>query len=80
MKITYETCLKNFEAWCGGADTLNVIINKGLENDVENLIEEVFQGQEADETAINNFLWFEKDEIAEYLGYQDWEALVMEIK
>ena len=26
------------------------------------------------DTAINDFLWFERDFIAEHLGYKDWEA------
>ena len=25
------------------------------------------------DTDINDFLWFERDQIAEYLGYEDWD-------
>ena len=30
------------------------------------------------ETDINDFFWFERDTIADLLGYSDWEALIGE--
>lgn len=75
MEYKVETSLENFEAWSGGKDTLDVLIEKGDCDSVEQLIEESFcDGELPTETAINDFLWFERDLIAEHLGYADWEA------
>lgn len=66
MKVTKEMKLENFEAWSGGADTLRILKDKGLCDQVEQYIEEL---ELTDETAINDFLWFEDDYIiTEILG------------
>lgn len=74
MKYYREESLENFEAWSGGKDTLDVLIEKGDCDSVESLIEESFTEEIPSETAINDFLWFERDTIAEHLGYKDWDA------
>ena len=77
MKYYVETSLENFEAWSGGRDTLEVLIEKGLCNTVEACLEEDLNsyGEMPDDTAINDFLWFERDVIANYCGFSSWEAL-----
>lgn len=72
MIYTVETSLENFDAWSGGKATLDVLIEKGVCDEVEEFIEQCLSNPT--ETDINDFLWFERDEIAEYLGYEDWEA------
>lgn len=72
MRYTVESSLRNFEAWSGGKDTLDVLLEKGDCDEVERLIEEM--DSLGTDTSINDFLWFERDMIAEYLGYKDWEA------
>ena len=77
MKYYVETSLENFEAWSGGRDTLEVLIEKGLCDTVEACLEEDLNsyGEMPDDTAINDFLWFERDAIANYCGFSSWEAL-----
>lgn len=72
MTYTVETRLEKFDAWSGGNDTLKVLIEKGVCDEVEDFIEQCFSNPT--DTDINDFLWFERDQIAEYLGYDDWEA------
>ena len=74
MKYYVETSLENFEAWSGGRDTLEVLIDKGLCDTVEACLEEVL-GEDISDTAINDVLWFERDTIAEWCGFSNWEAL-----
>ena len=72
MTYTIDESLENFHAWAGGKDTLDVLIDKGVCDEVEEFIEECFS--HPTDTDINDFLWFERDQIAEHLGYDDWEA------
>ena len=74
MKYYVETSLENFEAWSGGRDTLEVLIEKGLCDTVEACLEEILDG-DASDTYINDLLWFERDMIAEWCGVSSWEAL-----
>ena len=72
MTYTIDSNLEDFHAWAGGKDTLDVLIDKGVCDEVEEFIEECFS--HPTDTDINDFLWFERDQIAEHLGYDDWEA------
>lgn len=72
MTYTIDQSLADFNAWSGGKDTLAVLIEKGVCDEVEEFIEQCFS--HPTDTDINDFLWFERDQIAEYLGYEDWEA------
>ena len=74
MKYYVETSLENFEAWSGGRDTLEVLIEKGLCDTVEAFLEEVL-GEDISDTAINDVLWFERDTIADWCGFSSWESL-----
>lgn len=74
MKYYVETSLENFEAWSGGRDTLEVLIEKGFCDTVEMFLEEVL-GEDISDTAINDVLWFERDTIADWCGFSSWEAL-----
>ena len=72
MEYRVESSLENFDAWSGGKDTLDVLIEKGVCDEVEDFIEQCFT--DPTDTDINDFLWFERDQIAEYLGYKNWDA------
>ena len=72
MEYKVDTTLEQFDAWSGGNDTLKVLIEKGVCDEVEDFIEQFFT--DPTDTDINDFLWFERDQIAEYLGYKDWDA------
>lgn len=75
MTIITETSLENFEAWSGGADTLNTLIEKGLCDTLEYHIENDIFPDGCTDTELNDFLWFEDDFIAELLGYKSWKDL-----
>lgn len=75
MKYYKEESLDSFDAWSGGKDTLDTLREKGDVDSVECLIEELASMSEEgwSDTNINDFLWFERDTIAQHLGYYDWE-------
>lgn len=75
MKYVVEESLDNFEAWSGGKDTLDTLREKGDCDSVECLIDEYISTSEDgwSDGDINNFLWFERDTIAQHLGYSDWD-------
>lgn len=72
MEYIVERSLDQFDAWSGGKDTLDTLIEKGVCDEVEDFIEQCFT--DPTDTDINDFLWFERDQIAEYLGYKNWDA------
>lgn len=74
MKYTVESDLWNFQAWSGGKDTLDDLKEKGDCEAVEELIDELFGDDIPSDTEVNDFLWFERDAIAEHLGYRDYDA------
>lgn len=73
MKMYRECSLTDFKPWSGGADRYNVLTYEQLEQ-LEPFFEELFPDG-ASETEINDLFWFEEDTIAEWLGFEDWEAL-----
>ena len=75
MKYYVETSLENFEAWSGGRDTLEVLIEKGLCDTVEECLNDIYADEAPTDTEINDTLWFSRDEIAEWCGFSSWEAL-----
>ena len=73
MEYKVKTSLYNFPAWQGGEDTLNVLKERNDWEAVEELIETAFLEQDATDEDINDFLWFDRDLIAQHLGYADWD-------
>jgi hypothetical protein len=73
MEYKVESSLYNFPAWQGGKDTLDTLIEKGDCEKVEDFLETIFLEHDVTDEDINDFLWFERDQIAEYLGYADWD-------
>ena len=74
MKIYRETSLKNFEAWSGAVDTLDRVKEAGKCDELESILEDLYPDGMS-ETELNDFLWFERDVIANYCGFSSWEAL-----
>lgn len=73
MKITKEVSLEDFEAWSGAKDTLNELTSSECEQ-LELQFEKLYPDG-MDETQVNDILWFERDWVAECLGYKNWEHL-----
>lgn len=74
MKYIVEESLSNFDAWSGGKDTKDDLTEEQLDQ-IEELIEELCPDEPPTDTDINDFLWFERDFIAQHLGFSDWEHL-----
>ena len=72
MIIKTETNLRNFEAWAGAIDTKNLILDAGLEEEFEILIDELYPDGLTD-TELNDILWFDSDWILENLGIKEEE-------
>jgi hypothetical protein len=77
MKIVNEIeSLSEFGAWSGGQDTINDLTEEQLDS-LFPMIEEAFP-EGLSETELNDFLWFERELIAEWLGFEDYDALLAE--
>ena len=74
MKIYKETSLRDFEFWSGAKYTAEVLTDEQLDH-VESCIEETAPKEGYSDTDINDIFWFERDWIAEILGFDSWEAL-----
>ena len=72
MTIKTETNLRNFEAWSGAIDTKKIILDAGLEEEFEMLIDELYPEGLTD-TELNDILWFDSDWILEALGIKEEE-------
>lgn len=79
MKIYKEISLEDFAPWSGAVNTMDTlrqledVTDRAIFDTLEDLLEN--DGMEYSDTEINDFLWFEIDTIAEWLGYEDWEQL-----
>ena len=75
MKYIVEESLSSFNAWSGVKDTKDELTEEQL-SQVEDVIEELYpDNNPPTDTDINDILWFERDAIAQYLGFSDWEPL-----
>lgn len=79
MKITYELDLNTFEAWSGGQDTLDRIINNGLTNAFEAMLDECYPDGMT-ETQLNDILRFDSEWIFESLGLETEASLKEKIE
>lgn len=62
--IKEETSLEFFEAWSGGKDRLDRIIELDIVEEASEYIE-MYMGTEMTATELNDFLWFEMDDFIE---------------
>lgn len=60
-------------SWAGAIDTLNVIIENNLEEELMQHLEEVFYEDIPTVTELNDYLWFESKYIYESLGITEEE-------
>ncbi len=74
IKITKEINLQDFETWSGATDTVKHLTNEELETIEQNIIDIYPDGMT--ETELNDILWFERDMIAEWLGYNDFDEII----
>ena len=74
MKIYAEKSLRNFDFWGGASDIVKYLTYEEIDI-IESMLEEMYSDG-MNETAINDFFWFEDDTIAEWLGYSDFEEIM----
>lgn len=72
MRIYKDFDANEFEAWSGAVDTLDRILNEGKGEELEELLDEIFPDG-AEETEVNDLLWFDADYVFEMLGIADEE-------
>ena len=58
------------ECWSGAIDTLQKIEEEGKENELMELLQEIFTDIPT-ETEVNDFLWFDDDYIYDQLGIEE---------
>lgn len=78
MTITYELDLNSFEAWSGAVSTLNRIQSEGKTAALEAILEDLYPDGMT-ETELNDLLWFESEQIYEWLGLRTEEQIQAEI-
>ena len=78
MKIYTEDSIRNFNFWSGAKDTVEDLTYDDFDT-LEPIIEEMFEG-ECSDTDLNDFFWFERDTIAQWLGYYDYDELMEDRK
>lgn len=76
MKIISETSLSNFNAWSGGEDTLNRVINKGKCDLLESILEDIYPDGMTD-TELNDLLRFDSESVYEWLDIRS-ESVIRE--
>ena len=74
MIIKTETTLKNFDFWSGAKDTVKYLTESELDT-IESTLDELYPEGMTD-TELNDFMWFEDDTIAEWLGYNDFDEIM----
>ena len=75
MRYQVEDNIHNFPFWSGAKDTI-AELTVGEMNSLEQLIEDIFCDELPTDTEINDFVWFERDTIAQHLGYYDFDELM----
>lgn len=74
MKIWSDDSIRNFNFWSGARDTVDDLFDSDFDI-LEPILEEYFDG-EVEDVDLNDFFWFERDTIASWLGYEDYEELI----
>ena len=66
MKIITDQSFERFQAWSGGKDTQERIIEEGKAEAFEAQIEELYPDGLTD-TELNDLLWFDREQVFEWL-------------
>lgn len=74
MKIYKDEAIKNFEFWSGAKDTIAELTDEQCDM-LEAVLEDLYPDG-VEDMHLNDIFWFERDFIAECLGFESWEELV----
>jgi hypothetical protein len=72
MKIISELSIINFESWSGATDTKKRIIEESKVVEFDSYIEKCFPDGLTN-TELNDILWFDSENVFEYLGISEEE-------
>jgi len=74
MKIYRDIPLTQFEFWAGAKDTVKYLTEFELK-EIELILEDLcWEG--LSEEQLNDIFWHERDLIAEWLGYEDFDEIM----
>ena len=79
MTITYDLDLNSFNAWSGAVDTLDRIQREGKCEELENILEDLYPDGMT-ETQLNDLLWFDSEQVYEWLGIRSETKVREEMK
>ena len=73
IQVTSELDFNDLMYQCrsGAVDTLNRIYDKNMEDDFMDILNDSFACMSPTLTEVNDYIWFESDEIFEYLGISE---------
>ena len=74
MRIYRDIPLTEFEFWAGAKDTIKYLTDYELEQ-LEQILEDLCP-EGLSEEQLNDIFWFERDLIAEWLGYEDFDEIM----
>ena len=74
MRIYRDIPLTQFEFWAGANDTIKYLTDYELEQ-LEQILEDLCP-EGLSENAINDIFWHERDLIAEWLGYENFDEIM----
>ncbi len=74
MKLYNEGSISNFDFWSGAKDKVKYLTEDEMST-IEGILEELYPDGMS-ETELNDLFWFEDDLIAEWLGHEDFEAIM----
>lgn len=74
MTIKKEISFSDFKPWSGAVENFNRIISEGKADEAEAVLQDFEPAEGWTETDINDFLWFNADELFEALGMRPGNA------
>ena len=69
--IVEYNSIKDFEAWQGGDDTLDIVRAYDKINELDELVDMTFGDNSVNENVLNDWLWFDRNEILAELGIKE---------
>ena len=72
MKIYSEISLEDFKAWSGAVDTLDRVKEADKCDELESILDDMYP-EGMSETELNDFLWFEPEQIYDWLSIEEEE-------
>ena len=76
MEVIKRYDISSFEPWSGAVTLWGIIEKAGKVDELAEFVAEVECGDEIDETALNDLLWFEGDMICEHIWGRDEDYIL----